>query len=145
MKQIHETNTPGETHALGIDLAKSLSPGDCITLNGELGSGKTTLVRGIADGLGGDKSLVSSPTYVLVKEYPLSDQKDSFLFHIDLFRMASPDTELVDLGIDEMLENGIVIIEWAERATNALPLPRMEISIQTTGYSSRQFLCRTID
>jgi tRNA threonylcarbamoyl adenosine modification protein YjeE len=145
MNNIHETNTIAETHAFGIELARSLSVGDCVALNGDLGSGKTALVRGITEGLGGDLSLVSSPTYVLVQEYPLCDNNNMCLFHIDLYRMASPENELVDLGIDEMLANGIVIIEWAAKAKAGLPCPRLEILIESTGINSRRFLCRSID
>ena len=145
MNKVHETNSPGETHELGMDLADSLCPGHCIALCGNLGAGKTTLVRGITEGLGGDVNLVSSPTYVLVQEYPLPDPAGCFIFHIDLFRMGAPEAELSDLGIDEMLENGIVVIEWAERAGTALPRPRLEISIEATGPESRCFVCRAID
>ena len=143
--QVFETNTPEETQKLGQKLAVGLSRGDCLALNGELGAGKTVLVRGLTEGLGGDLQLVSSPTYVLVQEYPLEDPGTSCLFHVDLFRLDSPDAEFADLGIEEMLSRGIVVIEWADRASDALPRPRGEISIEATGPMSRRFIYRTVN
>jgi len=136
------TNSPDETLAFGRRFAERLGAGDCVGLIGDLGAGKTLLVRGIAEGLGiGDTRLVSSPTYVLVQEYPAAVP----VFHVDLYRMSNPNAELDDLGLEEMLAEGVVLIEWADRATAALPQNRWEISIEITGVSSRSLSVERID
>ena len=134
--ETRETNSPDETLAFGRDLARRLGAGDCVAMAGNLGAGKTVLVRGIAEGLGlDDTRLVSSPTYVLVQEYMASVP----IFHLDLYRMSDPQAELADLGLEEMLEEGVALIEWADRATTALPRNRWEIAIEITAESSRRF------
>ncbi|MBL7220916.1 MAG: tRNA (adenosine(37)-N6)-threonylcarbamoyltransferase complex ATPase subunit type 1 TsaE [Phycisphaerae bacterium] len=131
-----ETRSPDETLAFGRSFAERLGVGDCVAMIGGLGAGKTVLVRGIAEGLGlDDTRLVSSPTYVLVQEYPGA----SPIFHLDLYRMGDPRAELADLGLEEMLEEGVTLIEWADRATDALPHNRWEIAIEITAESSRRF------
>jgi tRNA threonylcarbamoyl adenosine modification protein YjeE len=133
--KIVETNSLEETYAFGRRFAQRLRRGDCIALVGELGAGKTALARGIAMGLGlADERIVSSPTFVLVQEYPTQPK----LFHVDLYRLRQPEIELADLGLDEMLEEGIVLIEWADRAKNTLPKKRWEIEIQSTGATERK-------
>ncbi|MGB2821052.1 MAG: tRNA (adenosine(37)-N6)-threonylcarbamoyltransferase complex ATPase subunit type 1 TsaE [Phycisphaerae bacterium] len=136
------TRGPAGTRALGRRLAKRLARGDCVALIGPLGAGKTVLVRGIAEGLGvGDDRLVSSPTYVLVHEYPA----DVPLYHVDLYRMVDPAAELADLGLDEMLADGVVVIEWADRAGGALPRRRWEIEIEIIGERGRRFGVRRLE
>ena len=130
------TNSPQQTHELGKKLAERLSPGDCVALVGPLGAGKTTLVRGLAGGLGlADERLVSSPTYVLVQEYP----GRCAIHHVDLHRLAAPSAELAELGLDEMLADGVVLMEWADRAADALPDPHWRIDIEIIGKRSRRF------
>lgn len=137
-----ETNSPQETLELGRRLADRFAVGDCVALVGSLGAGKTALVRGVAVGLGlEDENLVSSPTYVLVQEYPAR----MTVFHVDLYRLSMPQAELSELGIDEMLVEGVVLIEWADRAGDALPRPRWEIRIQPTGLQSRRFELHRVD
>jgi len=92
-------------------------PGVVICLVGDLGSGKTTLVQGLAAGWG-SLDLVSSPTFVLVNVYRRTDQ--SKLYHLDAYRMSGP-SEAVDLDIDEMLYDGSIVIEWADRIELSLP------------------------
>ena len=131
-----ETHSPDKTLAFGRSFAERLGIGDCVAMVGGLGAGKTALVRGIAEGLGlDDTRLVSSPTYVLVQEYLARIP----IFHLDLYRMGDPHAELADLGLQEMLEEGVALIEWADRATNALPRNRWEITIEITAESSRKF------
>ena len=137
-----ETNSLEETLALGRDLAGRFAVGDCVALVGPLGAGKTALVRGIAAGLGlADERMVSSPTFVLVKEYPGRMP----VYHVDLYRLTAPQVELGELGLDEMLSEGVVLMEWADRAAGALPHCRWEIEIQPTGAESRQFRLRRVD
>jgi tRNA threonylcarbamoyladenosine biosynthesis protein TsaE len=134
--ETHETNSPDETYSFGRHFAERLGVGDCVALIGGLGAGKTALTRGIAAGLGlEDTRLVSSPTYVLVQEY-IGKMP---IFHLDLYRMVDPGAELADLGLEEMLEEGVTLIEWSDRAETALPTNRWEITIEITAESSRRF------
>jgi len=137
--EVHETGSTRGTLSLGRRIAGRLARGDCLALTGPLGAGKTVLVRGIAAGLGvRDERLVASPTYVLVHEYPA----DVPIYHLDLYRTVHPAEELADLGLDEMLADGVVLIEWADRAAGALPCPRWDIDIEITGQRGRRFLLR---
>jgi tRNA threonylcarbamoyladenosine biosynthesis protein TsaE len=136
------TSSPAGTAELGRKIAARLRAGDCVAMTGDLGAGKTALVRGIAAGLGlDDDRIVSSPTYVLVQEYPASMP----VYHLDLYRMGAPEAELGDLGLEEMLADGVVLIEWAERAAAALPRPRWELSIAITSRRGRRFTLRRVE
>ena len=140
--ETHTTRSPAATGRLGRLLAERLARGDCLALTGPLGAGKTALVRGIAAGLGvADGRMVSSPTYVLVQEYPARLP----IYHIDLYRMVRPAEELADLGLDEMLADGVVLIEWADRAAGVLPRPRWEIGIELVGPRGRRFTVRRVE
>ena len=145
VNKTYETNSPEETHKLGAKLGTNLKNGDCIALIGNLGAGKTVFVRGLAEGLGCDVRLVSSPTYVLVQEYSCPDDKHIPLYHLDLYRLGDPVEEFSDLGVDEMLSNGIVVIEWADRAAGALPRPYTQISITIDGPTARNWTISRID
>jgi len=133
---VFETTSVEDTLALGRRLADRLGVGDCVALIGDLGAGKTVLVRGIAEGLGlADERLVSSPSYVLVQEYPARIP----VYHLDLYRLHDPVGELEQLGLEEMLADGVVLIEWADRAGNALPSGCWQLHIAITGRLSRRF------
>ncbi|MGC9454561.1 MAG: tRNA (adenosine(37)-N6)-threonylcarbamoyltransferase complex ATPase subunit type 1 TsaE [Phycisphaerae bacterium] len=135
------TTSPQQTMEVGRRIARRLKAGDCVGLIGPLGAGKTVLVRGIAAGLGvADERLVSSPTFVLVQEYPASVP----VYHVDLYRMADPGAELADLGLEEMLAEGVVLVEWADRAGEALPRPRRQVEISLTGPDSRKLVFRRV-
>jgi tRNA threonylcarbamoyladenosine biosynthesis protein TsaE len=109
------TRSEAETAAAGRQLAEDLKPGNVILLTGDLGSGKTAFVRGLAEGLGIDPSDVSSPTFTLIQEYGAGRLP---LYHVDLYRLTS--IEVPDLGLDELtLEGGVTAIEWPDR----LPRP----------------------
>ncbi len=136
------TSSPAATNELGKRLAARLGAGDCVAMTGGLGAGKTALVRGIAAGLGlADLRMVSSPTYVLVQEYPATVT----VYHLDLYRMVSPEAELEELALEEMLADGVVLIEWAERAENALVRPRWQIDITITSQRGRRFTVRRVE
>jgi tRNA threonylcarbamoyladenosine biosynthesis protein TsaE len=98
-------------------LGALLQPGDLVALVGDLGSGKTTLVQGIASGWG-SLDPVSSPTFVIVNVYRHSNGLR--LFHLDAYRLKGS-TEALDLDLDIMLDQGPMIVEWAERVQSALP------------------------
>jgi tRNA threonylcarbamoyladenosine biosynthesis protein TsaE len=103
------TNSPAETERLGVLLGERLRQGDVVLLKGELGAGKTTFVRGVAQGTGSGAD-VASPTFQLVRIYPGRVQ----LAHVDLYRVEN-DAELRDLGLEELVERGAVVVEWGER------------------------------
>ncbi len=137
-----ETRSPRGTQAFGKRFAQRLGVGDCVALNGDLGAGKTALVRGIAEGLGlEDSRMVSSPTFVLVQEYPARVP----VHHIDLYRLSDAGPEMRDFGVDEMLTRGVVLIEWADRAGHYLPRPHWRIDIEITGARARRFTVRRIE
>lgn len=109
------TRSQEETEALGTRLGATLGEGDTLLLVGDLGAGKTTLVRGIARGLGIDPEEVSSPTFVLINEY----RGRLTLHHVDLYRLEGAAVD--DLGLEELSgSGGVVVIEWAERLTRPI-------------------------
>lgn len=112
------SHSPEQTRRLGARLGTLLHTGDLICLSGDLGSGKTTLVQGIAQGWGTLDS-VSSPTFVLVNEYRRPDNS-SCLYHLDAYRMESW-REAEDLDLEQMQSSGAIVMEWPERIKEALP------------------------
>jgi tRNA threonylcarbamoyladenosine biosynthesis protein TsaE len=118
------TTSPEETEKLGERIGRALEKGCVVALIGELGAGKTILTRGIAKGLE-VPDLVHSPTFTLIHEH----QGRLPVYHFDLYRLSSPQ-ELEDLGAESYFySEGVSVIEWAERAGNALPSDRLEIHI----------------
>ncbi len=103
------TTSPEETEAAGEALGRRLRKGDLVLLEGELGAGKTTFVRGIARGTG-STAPVASPTFQLVRIYPGRLQ----LAHVDLYRIENK-SELGELGLDELADDGAVVVEWGDR------------------------------
>ncbi len=106
---LRETSAAEETEAAGEELGRRLRKGDLVLLKGELGAGKTTFVRGVARGTGSAAS-VASPTFQLVRIYQGRVQ----LAHVDLYRLERGD-QLSDLGLEELLDSGAVVVEWGER------------------------------
>ena len=105
------TTCPEETEAVGEALGRALSPGDLIGLVGELGTGKTCLVRGLARGLGIDPERVHSPTFVMINEYPGPRAR---LFHVDLYRLEGPQVDELSLR-DVLYGEGVAAVEWFDR------------------------------
>ena len=107
------TNSPEQTIALGRELAASLSPPRLVILRGDLGAGKTTLVKGIAEGFNAaSQEDVTSPTFTLIHEYR---GPAATLYHIDLYRVDTQ-RELETLGLDDLMtENSVLLIEWGEK------------------------------
>jgi tRNA threonylcarbamoyladenosine biosynthesis protein TsaE len=131
-----------DTIAAGRNLARGITPGTTVLLHGELGAGKTAFVRGLAEGLGLDPELVSSPTFTIVQEYR---SRSVTLQHVDLYRLTP--LEVVDIAIEDLQDGkSILAIEWAERLPQP-PVPpvvqvRLEhvaegrqITIETSGCS----------
>lgn len=123
-----------ETDRLGRRIGRSLQGGEIVALYGELGSGKTALVRGMAAGLGASPEAVSSPTFVLIHEY----QGRVRLAHADLYRLDSA-AELPHIGLSDYDDGQTVTaIEWAEKAGHDLPADRLEIHLQHRSPSVRE-------
>ena len=142
MVEVFESRSVAGSLALGRRFARRLKAGDCVALVGDLGAGKTVLARAIALGLGlADDRMVSSPTFVLVQEYPARMP----VFHVDLYRLGNAPAELADLGLEEMLAQGVVLIEWADRAAESLPRPCWEIRIEIVAARARRFTVRRLE
>jgi tRNA threonylcarbamoyladenosine biosynthesis protein TsaE len=119
------TRSPDETVAWGRAFAARLRAGDVVALTGELGAGKTCLVKGIAAGLGVNAP-VTSPTFTLIHEY----KGKIPVYHVDLYRLESP-SEVLAIGIlDYFGGNGVCIIEWAEKVAEMLPSDAWRITIE---------------
>lgn len=114
-------------------LGTLLQAGDVICLVGDLGAGKTTMVQGLAAGWG-SLDPVSSPTFMLVNMYRRVD--GSRIFHLDAYRLSSP-AEAIDLDIDEMLDEGALVVEWADRIEAALPHERIWTTLRWVGDTQR--------
>jgi tRNA threonylcarbamoyl adenosine modification protein YjeE len=126
-----ERRLPDEqaTTRLGEDIAAALRPGDAIALRGDLGAGKTTLARGLIRALAGDPDLeVPSPTFTLVQAY----ESRIPVQHFDLYRLAAPD-ELDELGFDEAVAGGVVLVEWPDKASDRLPADIIVVEFADAG------------
>ena len=124
-----QLESDAETQRLGEDLALALKPGDVLALSGDLGAGKSTLARALLKALADDPDLeVPSPTFTLVQSYDLRIPAA----HFDLYRLSGPD-ELDELGFEEAIADGIVLVEWPERAEGALPLSRILLTLTHEG------------
>src|SRR5512133_302124 len=130
------SRSPEQTRRLGTRIGALLAPGDLVCLNGDLGAGKTTLIQGIAHGW---ESLdrVSSPTFVIVNEY--HRKTGETLFHMDAYRLENA-AEAFDLDLDRMLEQGALLVEWAERIKEALPENALWINMRWLADEQRGLL-----
>lgn len=128
------TKSPAETLALGRRLASVLKPGDVVLLSGRLGTGKTLLTGGIAEGLG-IPDQVASPTFVIARVY-----RDGFLplVHADVYRLGSI-LEFEDLDLEETAANGVLVIEWGEAIEEAVSDDHLAIEIEIDGEAGREF------
>ena len=136
MTRNYQTNSAEETRSLASTLGAILRPGDTLCLIGDLGAGKTTFTQGLALGLGlPPDEPVNSPTFMLLAEHPGGRVP---LFHFDVYRL--PDSSaLYDLAFDEYLSGeGVVVIEWADRITDALPPDRLDLVFSAVSYDTRQ-------
>ncbi|MBI1791072.1 MAG: tRNA (adenosine(37)-N6)-threonylcarbamoyltransferase complex ATPase subunit type 1 TsaE [Acidobacteria bacterium] len=131
----HSTNSEEETIALGETLARSLPARAVVMLIGNLGTGKTTLAKGIVKGLqAAQPEEVSSPTFTLIHEYGGGPRT---VYHIDLYRLDN-EREAATLGLEEIFDReAVTLIEWGERFPNLMPPSRVEIRLQHAGGDHR--------
>jgi tRNA threonylcarbamoyladenosine biosynthesis protein TsaE len=123
-----------QTRELGTYLGALLQTGDILCLIGDLGAGKTTLVQGLAAGWGSNDA-VSSPTFVLVNVY--RRPPDARLYHLDTYRLSGA-AEAEDLDLDALLENGPLVVEWADRIHTVLPNDRLWLTMQWAAEEQRE-------
>jgi len=130
------THSPDETIALGRTLVTLLAPPKIVLLRGDLGAGKTTLVKGIAAGFGAaTEDDVTSPTFTLVHEYR---GPGANLYHIDLYRVDTQ-RQLETLGLDDLIgENSILLIEWGEKFPRFVRERDVEIALERAGENGRK-------
>jgi tRNA threonylcarbamoyladenosine biosynthesis protein TsaE len=131
-----ETQSAEETIAFGRELARQLTPPKLVLLRGDLGAGKTTMVKGIAAAFdAAAQEDVTSPTFTLIHEYR---GPAVTVYHIDLYRIET-ERELATLGIDELLrdERSLVVIEWGEKFPRFVRERDVEVSIERTGETGR--------
>jgi tRNA threonylcarbamoyladenosine biosynthesis protein TsaE len=135
------THSAEETIALGRTLAEMLAPPKLVLLRGELGAGKTTLVKGIVEGFhAASEEDVTSPTFTLVHEYRAPGVN---LYHIDLYRVDTP-RELETLGLDDLVaENSVLLIEWGEKFARFARDRDVEIALETVGQNDRRIQIST--
>ena len=131
---VFQTSSTSETIRMGKRLGRLLQRGDVVALAGDLGTGKTQFIKGLADGVGvGRTAYVSSPSFTLINEYP---GRIPF-YHIDLFRLES-EKEAEDLGLEEYVRgDGITAIEWADKILSLLPEELVWVKIHYTGQHTR--------
>jgi tRNA threonylcarbamoyladenosine biosynthesis protein TsaE len=137
------THSAEETIAFGRRLAADLSPPLIVLLRGDLGTGKTTLVKGIAEGFGAARADdVTSPTFTLVHEYR---GPDVILYHVDLYRIETQ-RELETLGIDDLLSpNCILLIEWGEKFPRLQREQNLEIALERVAETERRIVLTATD
>jgi tRNA threonylcarbamoyladenosine biosynthesis protein TsaE len=128
------SNSLQDTENIAADFYKMIKPGDVVGLYGPLGAGKTCFVRGVAKAAGVDDNNISSPSFTLINEYRGGKTP---IFHFDLFRLGNP-SEFETLGADEyFLQEGIILIEWAEHAEAYLPAGRYNVHFEIINETDR--------
>lgn len=138
------SQSPGQTKKIAAALVKKVIKAGLgkaalvIALEGELGTGKTTFIKGLAKALG-IKQKISSPTFILLKIYKLKTKRFSHLVHLDAYRLKNY-KDLRPLGFEELATEpkNIILIEWADRVKNILPLPRITIRIDHFGNKDKK-------
>ncbi|HOW69744.1 MAG TPA: tRNA (adenosine(37)-N6)-threonylcarbamoyltransferase complex ATPase subunit type 1 TsaE [Phycisphaerae bacterium] len=137
-----QSDSVAATQAIGRRLGTRLMPGHVIGLIGPLGSGKTTLVKGIAEGAGvANLRQVNSPTFVIVNEYEGTGGGAGLaIHHIDTYRLQGS-RDLEALGFDEMLAEGAIVLEWADRVADLLPVDLLTIRLEPLSECGRRLVC----
>ncbi|RME02256.1 MAG: tRNA (adenosine(37)-N6)-threonylcarbamoyltransferase complex ATPase subunit type 1 TsaE [Deltaproteobacteria bacterium] len=134
MHETFETDDLAETTILGERLGTLLEPGSVVALIGEMGSGKTYFTKGIARGLGIDPAEVVSPTFTLLNVH----RGRLPLCHLDFYRLERVE-ELEELGLEAWYDEGVIVIEWADRIPEALPADHLEVTISYLSPTHRRF------
>ena len=159
------TNSADKTRKIGEDFSKNIRSGDFIALFGELGSGKTTFVQGLASGLGIKKRIIS-PTFIILRQYKISPLRSpsplrqgfagraghlrggkTTFYHVDLYRGNFDGESLAELGLAEIIENkkDIAAVEWSERMKDFLPAKRWEIRFENIGQDNREIIMERVE
>ena len=133
------THSAGQTERLGEIIGSLMRGGELIALEGELGAGKTCLVRGLARGMGVDPDQVSSPTFVIRHDYGGATWTALRLVHVDAYRLSGTD-DLESIGWDELLDSRgtVIAVEWPQRIESALPSERWLVQLAHAGPQSRR-------
>jgi tRNA threonylcarbamoyladenosine biosynthesis protein TsaE len=135
-----QSKSEAETKKIGRELGERLKAGDIVCLYGELGAGKTVMVKGIASALGINERDVTSASFTIIAEY----DTDVPFYHIDLYRIRPGETE--EIGLQEYLaSDGIAVIEWAERAEGQIPDSKIMITLDYSGENSREIEIKGIE
>ena len=131
------THSAEETILRGREIGKRLTPPVLILLSGDLGAGKTTLTKGLASGLGAaEEEEVTSPTFTLVHKY----ERGARVYHVDLYRIASPE-DFDTLGLEEIFdEPAVVVIEWADKLNLRTEWPLLRIKLEHVSEDERRIL-----
>ena len=133
------TSNSKQTKDLGNKLARKLRQGSLVALSGSLGSGKTTMIKGICQGLG-VKELVRSPCFVIMTQY----KGKLPIYHFDLYRLKNPE-ELHTIGYEEYFYGeGICLVEWAEKAEGFLPEQRIDVFLKIISESEREIKIKEV-
>jgi tRNA threonylcarbamoyladenosine biosynthesis protein TsaE len=133
------SRSPAATLALGADLGRLLAPGDFVGLVGELGTGKTHFVRGVAEGAGIDRARVSSPSFAIISAY----RGRLNLYHADLFRLRDYD-EVYATGFTDLPGDGAMLVEWLDRVPRAAPREMMLVLFENLGGQRRRLSARAV-
>lgn len=130
------TSSAEETRIVGASLAAVVLPGDVVSLSGDLGSGKTVFVQGLAAAIGVFER-VTSPTFTIHQQY-----RGRFnLSHVDVYRLDSFQ-EVLDLGLEELLETSVLVVEWGDAVSPLLPRRRLEVTLRIEGEDKREITFR---
>ena len=129
------SNSVEETIRIGVKLARNLKKGSVVALVGDLGSGKTVLTKGIAEGLGvKNPRYVNSPTFVIIKEY----KGKLPLYHFDLYRLNKSTVLDAESYEEYFYDDGVTVVEWAEKIRPLLPKKYIEVKLKVTGENKRK-------
>lgn len=135
------SSSPDDTENIGFKIGRILKTGDIVGLYGELGSGKTIMVKGIARAFGIERRDITSASFTIIAEY----QSNPLFYHIDLYRIENND-DLFNTGIWDCIgDNSISVIEWAEKAEEGLPDDIIKVMIESKGIDQREIIIEGVN
>jgi tRNA threonylcarbamoyladenosine biosynthesis protein TsaE len=140
--QEYISKNPADTQKIAGQIANQCNTGQVICLYGNLGGGKTTFTKGFAKALGISDN-IASPTFVILRQYKFGNI--NVLYHFDLYRLEN-EKDVGNLGFTDIMEdkNGIVLIEWAEKAKSLLPQKRIDINFEYINENTRKIRVRSV-